>query len=305
MIAVFGTVCIDRVRRVPQLPPVGGYVEISEEFTLLGGEAANTSSALRGWGNEVRLIGNPIGNDHDGDTLRALLCAKYLENIELVRSDFEGELATPVCDIYVTPDGERTMFGRGFSRSGLSLELSRINFGDADWFTAEPNMELESRDAVRRAVQSGLKVYLMDFIRPDDPVGPGVYWQSSTDWAGHRNNMQRNVRWVKDFVASKGSFCVLSDGPNGFVAGSPDLPVKAYPPFPAPDVLDTTGAGDMFRAGMLHGLNRGWNIHECLQFASAAGCLKCQYLGATTRQPSISEIENHIRENADVARQYH
>jgi hypothetical protein len=165
-------------------------------------------------------------------------------------------------------------------------------------------MGVRARDAVRAAQGAGMQMYLMDFIQPDDPIAPGSFWQCSTDWAGHRNDFDANLAWVTDFVNSHRCFAILSDGAGGFVAGSPQHPVRAYPPFPAPAVVDTTGAGDMFRAGMLHGLDRNWPIGRCLAFAAAAGSLKCGSLGATTRVPTIAEIEAHIAAHPEVAATY-
>lgn len=303
MVLVFGTICIDRLRQVDRLPAPGGYVEIRSERVLLGGEAANTANALTTWGHPALLTGNALGNDAEAETLRGLMEAKRLPYQPLPVSANEKRVA-PVCDIYITPDGERTMFGRGFASSGEGLDLAALPLAAGEWFTAEPNMEVESRDAVRRAMEAGMKVYVMDFIRPDDPIQSGGFWQSSTDWAGFRGNAQRNVQWVKEFVSAKGCFAILSDGPNGFVAGGAGQPVRVYPPFPAPEVVDTTGAGDLFRAGMLHGLDSGWELPRCLTFASAAGCLKCRSLGATSVVPTIEEIEAHIAANPDVADRY-
>ncbi len=301
MIFVFGTICLDRLLRVPALPSAGGYVEITDETVNLGGEAANTATALVSWGVDVVLAGNSLGSGVDGALLSSLLREKGLPMDLLSEQD---DFTTPVCDIYVTPDGERTMFGKGFSTMRPIQSLESLPFVAGKWFTAEPNMGAVAREAVCAASEHGMKTYLMDFIQETDPVPEGSFWQSSTDWAGHRNNMQRNVQWVKAFVAKHGCFTILSDGPNGFVAGSPVLPVRTYPPYPAPEVVDTTGAGDMFRAGMLFGLENGWSISRCLQYAAAAGCLKCRALGATTDVPTRAEIEAHIAENDDVSRQY-
>lgn len=268
----------------------------------MGGEAANTANALAGWGTEVVLTGNPLGNGANGRQLRELLAARNLEIV--VAGEHPEQVRTPVCDIYITPDGERTMFGLGFSSMEPILTETSIPLRAGEWFTAEPNMEIASREAVRIAQRAGMKTYLMDFFREGDPVAEGSYWQSSTDWVGHRGNIQRNVRWVNDFVAQHGSFTILSDGPNGFVAGSPQMPARQFPPFPAPAVVDSTGAGDVFRAGMLYGLDLGWPVGKCLQFAAAAGCLECAYIGATTRVPTVAEIEALVDANVEVARHY-
>ncbi len=307
MVFVFGTICLDRLRRVPRLPALGGYTEVEDEAVMLGGEAANTANALVKWGREVVLAGNGLGIGPDADLLHELLEDKGLRASLLTvgenRSDDSID-ATPVCDIYVTPDGERTMFGRGFARMQPEPEVSRLPFRKGELFTAEPNMDAASREAVRAAGEAGMRCYVMDFIRDDEPIAKGAFWQSSTDWAGYRNNTQKNVQWVKAWIARYGCFTVLSDGPNGFVAGSPEMPARAYPPYPMTTVVDTTGAGDMFRAGMLLGLDQGWPTSKCLQFASAAGCLKCRALGATTEVPSVQEVLAYVEEHDQVSRQY-
>lgn len=278
---------------------------------MLGGEAANTASALRAWDRNVLLAGNGFGTGPESEILWDLIEAKGLptnllesrDHSRAVDSGPDQSLA-PVCDIYVTPDGERTMFGQGFAHATPSLNPESLPFQAGEWFTAEPNMVDTARRTLKLAHKKAMKVYVMDFIREDDFIPPGGFWQSSTDWAGHRNNMQKNLQWVKNWVAKHGCFAILSDGPNGFVFGGPETPVRAYPPFPAPSVIDTTGAGDLFRAGMLYGLDQGLALADCLRFAAAAGCLKCQYLGATTRVPTVEEIYRHIAENSDVAAHY-
>lgn len=301
-VVVFGTICLDRLRRVPFLPGIGGYVEIEQESVHLGGEAANTAHALHAWGDSVILTGNDLGEGPNGVQLRSLMQAKGLS--AQVAGTPPPMARTPVCDVYLTPDGERTMFGLGFSAMEPTLGDGSLPLTAGGWFTAEPNMERASREAVRMAQRAGMQTYLMDFIRVEDPIAADSVWQCSTDWAGHRNNVQKNVAWVEEFVARHGCLTILSDGPNGFVAGSPELTPRAYPPFPAPSVVDTTGAGDLFRAGMLHGLSRGWPIGRCLAFASAAGCLKCAYLGATTVVPTVGEIEKLIETHPEIASAY-
>lgn len=274
---------------------------------MLGGEAANTANALVKWGRRVVLAGNGIGSGPDANLLHELLVDKGLKDSLLpihIDRGLEAIDATPVCDVYVTPDGERTMFGRGFADMRPEFPLAELPWNPGEWFTAEPNMDKPARQAARAAGEAGMNCYLMDFTRADEPITPGSFWQSSTDWAGFRNNTQKNVQWVKSWIAKYGCFTILSDGPNGFVAGSPEMPARSYPPYPTPEVVDTTGAGDMFRAGMLYGLDQGWPTAKCLQFASAAGCLKCRALGATTDVPTVDEVLAHVHEHNQVTRQY-
>lgn len=298
---VFGSVCVDRVRRVATLPAPGGYVEIESERRYLGGEAANTATALRSWGVPVRLAGNGFGEGPEGDELKDLVEAHCLPS-ELLEDARTG--ATPVCDVYITPDGERTMFGRGFAGSKPAVDPDDLPYVAGEWFTAEPNMGDAARAAARDAAQAGMKTYLMDFFREDEPIAPGSFWQSSTDWVGTRGNVQRNVEWVRNWADRHGCFTILSDGPNGLVAGGLGKRARHYPPFPAPSVVDTTGAGDMFRAGVLRGLHEGWPLGQSLAYGAAAGCLKCRSFGATEDVPLESEIWAHIHAHPETRESY-
>lgn len=300
MILVYGTICLDRVYRIDSLPKSGGYSPIDSEETFLGGEAANTALALKTWGAKVTLAGNALGSGPSGLELYRALLKKRLPTSHLEY----GEGVAPVCHIYVTPDGERTMFGLGFGSEVQRLDLDSVPYRKGQWFTVDPNLDTVARKAAKRAEKAGMKLYFMDFIRENDRFPEDSFWQCSTDWVGTRGNTQRNVTLVQKIVDKHGCFTILSDGPNGLVAGSPEVEVRAYPPYPCPRLVDSTGAGDMFRAGMLYGLEHGWQMSKCLRFASAAGCLKCQYLGATTHVPSLREIEAHIRKHKQVTRQY-
>ncbi|CAN5644721.1 hypothetical protein BH11ARM2_BH11ARM2_11350 [soil metagenome] len=287
---------------MPRLPTLGGYVEVESERRYLGGEAANTATALRTWGIAVELAGNGYGEGPEGEELQELVLGHGLPEALLVDS---REGMTPVCDVYITPDGERTMFGRGFSTSTPAIPPQHLPYQPGQWFTAEPNMCNAAREAAKRAAEAGMKVYLMDFYAENEPIAPGSFWQSSTDWVGTRGNVQRNVAWVREWADRHGCFTILSDGPNGLVAGGAGHKPRHYPPFPAPEVVDTTGAGDMFRAGVLRGLHDGWPIGQSLAYGAAAGCLKCRSFGATEDVPSEAEILSLIASQPEVTRVYY
>ena len=57
------------------------------------------------------------------------------------------------------------------------------------------------------------------------------------------------------------------------------------------DAVDTTGAGDVFRAGFIYALLRGWPTETSLRFANAAAAVSCTRLGALGGIPSLDEVE--------------
>ncbi|MBX3118258.1 MAG: carbohydrate kinase family protein [Fimbriimonadaceae bacterium] len=300
LILVYGTICIDQMRTIKQLPPSGGYVEILEERILLGGEAANTAYALMQWDADMRLAGNPLGLDADGRQLADLVRKSGLPMQDLQ----ERDATTPVCDIYVTPNGERTMFGKGFATITDSLDPPSAPFAAEGWFTLDSNLRESGDDALRLAKGAGMHLYVMDILDPSIEFAATDVWQCSTDWAGVRGDVAGNLEWVRRWGDRHGCAAILTDGSNGFVAGGPGQAPKHFFPYPCPKVVDSTGAGDMFRAGMLFGLDQGWPFSQCLSFAAAAGSLKCQALGAMTYVPTLDEVQAHISAHPDVAEQY-
>jgi sugar/nucleoside kinase (ribokinase family) len=60
------------------------------------------------------------------------------------------------------------------------------------------------------------------------------------------------------------------------------------PAFPV-DVVDTTGAGDVFHGAYAAALLRGWDARQAAQFSSAVSAIKCQHLGGRPGTPCFEE----------------
>ena len=56
------------------------------------------------------------------------------------------------------------------------------------------------------------------------------------------------------------------------------------------EVLDTTGAGDVFHGAYLVGLLHGWDVRLVAQFATAVSALKCSHLGGRRGIPGFDEV---------------
>jgi ribokinase len=57
------------------------------------------------------------------------------------------------------------------------------------------------------------------------------------------------------------------------------------------NVVDTTGAGDAFRAGLATKLAEGASLADAVAFANACGALACTVLGAEPSMPGRAEVE--------------
>jgi sulfofructose kinase len=59
--------------------------------------------------------------------------------------------------------------------------------------------------------------------------------------------------------------------------------------------VDTTGAGDIFHAGFIYGLLRGWSLEDTLAFANATAALKCTQLGGRPGIPTVAAAAELMR----------
>ncbi|MDO8962530.1 MAG: carbohydrate kinase family protein [Methylophilus sp.] len=57
-------------------------------------------------------------------------------------------------------------------------------------------------------------------------------------------------------------------------------------------VVDPTGCGDAYRAGLLYGIVRGWDWPTCGRLASTMGAIKIESRGGQNHRPTREEIEN-------------
>ncbi len=290
-VIVYGTVCLDTIWRVHALPPPGGYVEIIDEHKAIGGEAGNTAVALARWGVRVALVGNALGNDEDAYILRALFEA-VVPSIEL-RCAISAEAHTPYCLCIATPDGHRTMFGRWFAQMQCPLldpNLAR----SARLFTLDPNAWEAGIRACTVAARVGLPIVAMDYTRVPAINKIASLIVTSHEHVGAGKALSEYARYAADLRDRYGPTTLVTCGEKGcYVAEKGGTPVTQahIPAYVAPDVVDTTGAGDVFRAGLIYGELQGWDIERTARFAAAAAALNCGAMGGWGGVRSPSEIQ--------------
>ena len=97
-------------------------------------------------------------------------------------------------------------------------------------------------------------------------------------------------------ILQKSIACVViklgSKGAMGAQAGE----VVHVPGFKV-DAVDTTGAGDSFAAGFVHGMLLGRGLAECLMLGNAAGSLSTREPGGTGGQADQATLDRFLREN--------
>ena len=82
---------------------------------------------------------------------------------------------------------------------------------------------------------------------------------------------------------------VQTEGKNGCYTTSRDG--HFHTPAFEVEVIDTTGAGDVFHGAYLVGLAKQWKLQKTAAFASAVAALHCTVLGNRKGIPSMAEVE--------------
>jgi len=62
------------------------------------------------------------------------------------------------------------------------------------------------------------------------------------------------------------------------------------------EVVDTTGAGDVFHGAYIVGMLHGWDVRRSVQFATAVSALKCTGLGGRRPIPCFDRVIEFLRE---------
>jgi ribokinase len=92
-----------------------------------------------------------------------------------------------------------------------------------------------------------------------------------------------NLDLVVVTLGPEGSAAVTQNG----TASSPGFPVE---------VIDTTGAGDVFHGAYLYGHLSGWPIERTLRFANAAGAIMCTTQIGWAGIPTREQVEKFLEE---------
>jgi sugar/nucleoside kinase (ribokinase family) len=279
-VIVYGTVCLDRFVAVDA---TGDAPPDSEIHEMPGGEAFNTATALAGWGVSVMLTGTAIGQEEEGERLRFLLDTHPLGLPRTLIPD-NPDAVTPVCTVRVFPDGERSMNGRGFSQAVAPPPLEDSLLSSRPLWVCDPNLGQPAVTACLQAYEAGCPVIAMDFAAEPEVVRRSRILVTSAEFLQRRQGETASPEAVVQRLVEQGAqTAIVTRGERGCVVMDRELGMWQEPAVQVEGVRDTTGAGDVFRAGLCWGMLRVLPLQDCVRFAAAAAALHCQTLGGGSR----------------------
>ena len=104
---------------------------------------------------------------------------------------------------------------------------------------------------------------------------------------------EKTGRSVESLAAEVEAFVVTLGGEGSRIhAGGHCIDVPSVRPSA---LVDPTGCGDAYRAGLLYGIERGWDWLSCGRLASVMGAIKIGHRGGQSHRPSRADIEAAYR----------
>jgi sugar/nucleoside kinase (ribokinase family) len=287
-VVCLGILVVDLIARPVEGLPARGTLELVDEISMRGGGSAlNTASALARLGLRVGVAGK-VGADPFGQFLLDLMHERGIDGGCVV---VDPAVPTSATVALVDGEGERTFLhvigANGHLRadeldrellfSGRALHLAGALL--LDQLDGEPAADLLA-EARRRGIRTSLDTIFAsgrwERVLPTLPYAdlftPGLHEAQAISG---QDDPARAAAWLLDRGANE---VVVTMGPAGCYAAGADFEgCVAAPPV---DVVDGTGSGDAFAAGLIYAKLAGWRFERGVRFASAAGALATTAVGA-------------------------
>jgi sugar/nucleoside kinase (ribokinase family) len=276
------------------------YASVGPGLETSGGSAANTLAGLAQLGGRAAFIGR-VRDDQLG--------AIFAHDIRSVGAHFETPAAsvgpsTARCLILVTPDAQRTMctyLGASVNLHPADLDLDLVRQAKVLylegylWDSDEAKQAFISAAQVMRESGGEVALSLSDAFCVDRHRRS---FQELVD--GHvdilfANEMEitslyeaNSFEEAVDHVRGRCKLAALTRSAEGSLVlrGDQTVPIA---PFRLGELVDTTGAGDLYAAGFLYGHTRGESLERCGRLGSLCAGQVVTQLGPRP-QGSLAEL---------------
>lgn len=257
-----------------------------------GGSAANTIAGIASFGGRCAYIGK-VAKDETGDFFRHDMKALGVDFD--TEADSGNDIPTARCMIFVTPDAERTMA----TYLGVSTELAPDDLDAAkirnakvtylEGYLFDKPLAKEAFNAASIIAHTAGKLVALTLSDPFCVDRHRQDFLSLID--GHIDILFANEHELLSLyetdnldqaierVGAAVSVCAITKGEKGatilFHGQKFDIPASFVP-----EVVDTTGAGDLFAAGFLYGFTKGMDPYQCGVYGAKAAAEVISHIGA-------------------------
>lgn len=290
-----GQACLDYLGRLNVYPEEDGKCELIDLHIQCGGPASTALVTLSRLGVKTSFLGS-VSDDPSGI---GIIKGFKDEDVDCAFLKITPGYTSQFAFIAITvKNGNRTIFWhRGSVPHLRSIDVNLSLFPKAKILHLDELMIEAAHEAARQARDMGLKV-VMD---------AGTMRDGFLELASLVDVLIASERFAEPLVgdavpAEKTLEALRQLGPNEVVVtlgskgsiglcGEEIIFQEAF----SVDAADTTGAGDVYHGAYIYGLLQGWDMPECMRFASAASAIKCREIGARKGIPSLNEVMEFMR----------
>ncbi|MCP5505899.1 MAG: adenosine kinase [Chlamydiales bacterium] len=273
-------------------------INVSKMVT--GGSGANVIKGMAQLGDKCGIVGK-VGDDEKGKYY-----AKKLKDLGITPLFEKGSLPTGQAICLITPDGERTFR----TYLGASHSLSSLCLGEEIWpkhlklFHVE-GYQLLDRDLIvrvlkyakNRNVKISLDLANIEIVRRNKEFVEDILKkyvdivfcnereaQILTD-SSARESCHLLAEWCEIAVVT------MSERGSWVQKGDDRIFMEALS---TTGVIDTTGAGDLYAAGFLHGYLKGYPLKKCAWIGALTSSYVVKRIGAEISEAVWEEIHERI-----------
>lgn len=285
-----GLTCCDLIFTKLEKYPELGKEMACEDFMIKVGGAANTPVALAKLGISTAFI-TTVGGDTSGK-----LVYDYLKNTGLDMSNiiFDEKQRTNVSAVLSI--GRERGFATYFAKINEAKEMEKI----AEVAPQCRHMHTYLHDC--------MKMPLLDIAKRNNmTISVDTAWDETIKLKDIRNIIECSDIFMTNeieacSIADTGSYeealeklgayaklLVVKLGSKGSIVKQGEKIVHV-PAAEVGEVVDTTGAGDLYGAGFIYGYLKGWDIEKTARFASASGSLAVTFYGGVDESYTLGRV---------------
>lgn len=297
-IVVIGSLNMDLVVKAKRAPKRGETVMGDEIHFIPGGKGANQAVALARLGAETVMLG-AVGGDAFG---RELITALRKTGVNTAGIQELAAQATGVASILLAEGDNSIVVVPGANALYLPEDLAGNEkmIAEADLVLCQLEIPLAT---VEYGIQLAKKYGKPVMLNPAPAQSLSQELLSQVDYlTPNRSELalladmpeESSVAYGIRRLLGKGvSCCVTTLGAEGAAFMEQEGGFVSVSGYKVP-VVDTTGAGDAFNAGLAYALAQGKSIGEAAGFAVKVSALAVTKFGAQGGMPSLGEVEAHF-----------
>ena len=295
-----GQACVDYLGRVPSYPLEDGKTELLDLQSQCGGPASTALVTLSRFGIKTSFLGSVSDDPIGVEILKGLKAGQVNHSFLKITPGHTSQFAF----IAVSRDsGHRTIFWHRGSVPPLKKEEVDLSpFPGAKVLHLDGLMIEASIEAAKQARAKGLKVVLdagtmrpgsIELVSQIDVLIASARF--AVPLAGENSQPEKALEALcrlgpREIVITLGVKGSIGRDRGEFVRQS------AFPV----EVVDTTGAGDVYHGAYIYGLLKGWAMKACMRFASATAALKCRAIGARAGIPTLQQVTQLLETHPEI-----